>query len=254
MQLVNVREKTYRHLFILAIAQIMIRVFYLWVDTHIGGTFVGIVSTYAQFIGFALSLLMLLILCRACKVFILAFLAQIIELFGMLCAYLVSHTDPIIEGVNNSLAGKNMAQFFGSWVLALILLAVAIMVSDSDLKKVGFIVFPILAIVGFAYFASWCTAYETQSVLIQSLIETNPHTMLQEAGNNIDIPTLVFDFIFGDEGDILKDILDAAMPKVKESFNDWKLSVILTFVLGIVLNGINIVAYIFLFKSSEELE
>ena len=245
----RVRSKTWLNILILAIAQVMIRFFYLWVDLHIGGAPIGMITTFMQFIGFAISVVVLAILCRVNVGFILALLAQLVEIVTVIASYaanlLIEEEQSLVNGANNALVILNCAEFFGVLVTMFILIGVGVASKKLPLKIIGFLLAPIILLVGTLYFGFWTQISETQYKLTEAIVAVDPENTWEDSFDKINYLSLAEKYISGKYGELGEEVFDTVFPDVKDLFAQMVEAIIDTVIFRLVLSVTRVIVFIY---------
>lgn len=235
----KIRKNTYKVMTVLLISQILSRLFYRWVDWHIGGLVAGIVTTYLQFAGFLVSVIMLIVLSRVSFAFIAALLAQVFEVFAVIKAYYGGSKQSLVSNTSDGLVGLRIAEMAGVIVMALILVGIVSACGDIKMKKLGLVFIPVVIFVVILYLGTWIQMCESSYNIAESLSAIDPLNLPGDMADNLNTGSLIISFI---TGDLDKELFDAAFPNVRDAYSSFFSNVIWTFIWRIVLTGFTIVS------------
>lgn len=237
----KIRKNTYKVMTVLLISQILSRLFYRWVDWHIGGLVAGIVTTYLQFAGFLVSVIMLIVLSRVSFAFIAALLVQVFEVFAVIKAYYGGSKQSLVSNTSDGLVGLRIAEMAGVMVMALILVGIVSVCGDKKMKKLGLVFLPVVIFVVILYLGTWIQMCECSYNIAESLLAIDPLNLPGNMADNLNMGSLIISFI---TGDLDKELFDAAFPNVRDAYSSFFSNVIWTFILRIVLTGFTIVSFV----------
>lgn len=247
----KIRKNTYKVMTVLLISQILSRLFYRWVDWHIGGLFAGIATTYLQFAGFLVSVIMLIILSRVSFAFIAALLAQVFEVFAVIKAYYGGSKQSLVSNTSDGLVGLRIAEMAGVIVMALILVGIVSACGDMKMKKLSLIMFPVVIFVVILYLGTWIQMCESSYNIVESLSAIDPLNLPGDMADNLNMGSLIISFI---TGDLDKELFDAAFPNVRDAYSSFFSNVIWTFILRIVLTVVVIVSFVIEFTNISKIK
>lgn len=238
----KVRSKTWLVLMLLLVFQIMINIYYIWIDTHLLGRIGGIVSFLAMLVGFFGSFVLLGMLCAVNGCYIAAIVFKLLEAIFVLAGFASSAEEALLV--------IYFAESLDAISLLLTLVGTAVITKNIPIKIIGFLLSPVTTFCTFMFLGFYSMAQDEKQACMDALFAVDPNSMWDNALQTVNYVDLGMKYASGNYQDMGGMVFDALYPNVRALFLDWLETLLYMVEMRVGMEVSKIVSYIFIFVAA----